>query len=881
MAETEPSGAYDPAAAAERWSKAWKDAGLFEADPEAPGEAFSIVIPPPNITGSLHMGHALNNTLQDILVRYKRMDGYNVLWVPGTDHAGIATQWVVRRQLEAQGVDYRSLGREGFVEKVWAWKGVSGGRITHQLAKLGISADWSRERFTLDPNLTRAVSEHFVRLYEDGLIYRGERLVNWDPADQTAVSDLEVEHDENVTGEMFEFAYLMSDGSGEIVVATTRPETMLGDTAIAVHPDDPRHADKIGKTVDHPFLDRKIPIIADAILVDPALGTGAVKITPAHDPNDFECGLRHDLPRVTILTLDGKINDNGGPFAGLDRFEARKAVKAALAEAGLARAERPHIMSIGRSQRSGAIIEPMISTQWFVKMKPLATPALEAVRNGYTRFVPKNWENTYYAWLTDIRDWCISRQLWWGHRIPAWYCASCGATHVAVSAPEACATCGGLSLRQDEDVLDTWFSSALWPFSVMGWPERTADLQRYYPTTVLVTAFDIIFFWVARMMFAGIHLTGTVPFRDVYIHALIRDKNGDKMSKTKGNVVDPLETIDKYGADAFRFTLCAFAAQGRDILWDEARVDGYRRFCTKVWQALRFCLMNAEGYDPAGPMDPGPYENWIKARAGAAVARVRAALDSYKFNDAAGEIYAFTWNELCDWYIELSKGALYGEGVPPARRNAVQHALFESMATVARLVHPIMPFLSEEIWHALPGRSGFVATTAYPLVAEYPSDAAALDQVALLQEIIVAVRQIRGEMELARRVPLELHVPPASGWIDAMAPFAVALSDLAGVTLVPLAERPRGVATAVVRGEELLVPLAGIVDFAAEVRRLAKVITKVEKDVAQLSGRLVSPGFLERAPPEVVAEVEGKVAAARARLETLERSRAALAEAMS
>jgi valyl-tRNA synthetase len=750
---------------------------------------------------------------------------------------------------------------------------------------MGASPDWSRAKFTMDPELSVAVREAFVRLFEQGLMYRANRMVNWCPTCRTVLSDLEVDREEPEAGkhnsELFAFAYLLSDGSGEVVVATTRPETMLGDLAIAVHPDDPRYRDVIGKMVRHPFVDREFPIIADAVLADPTKGTGAVKITPAHDFNDFECGRRHELGTINILNPDGTLNAEGGPFAGMDRFVAREAVKKALEEKGMARGSTPHNIAYARCQRSKDILEPTLSPQWYLRMQPLAEPAVKAVEEGRTVFVPEEWTKTYMHWMTNIQDWCVSRQLWWGHQIPAWYCADCGGTTVRREAPEACGSCGSAKITQDEDVLDTWFSSALWPFSVMGWPERTADLQRYYPTTVLVTAFDIIFFWVARMMFAGIHLTGTVPFRDVYIHALIRDKNGDKMSKTKGNVVDPLETIDKYGADAFRFTLCAFAAQGRDILWDEARVDGYRRFCTKVWQALRFCLMNAEGYDPAGPMDPGPYENWIKARAGAAVARVRAALDSYKFNDAAGEIYAFTWNELCDWYIELSKGALYGEGVPPARRNAVQHALFESMATVARLVHPIMPFLSEEIWHALPGRSGFVATTAYPLVAEYPSDAAALDQVALLQEIIVAVRQIRGEMELARRVPLDLHVPPASGWIDAMAPFAVALSDLAGVTLVPLAERPRGVATAVVRGEELLVPLAGIVDFAAEVRRLAKVITKVEKDVAQLSGRLVSPGFLERAPPEVVAEVEGKVAAARARLETLERSRAALAEAMS
>ncbi|MEQ1566574.1 MAG: valine--tRNA ligase, partial [Myxococcota bacterium] len=579
MAEELP-GAYDPHAAAKRWSAAWDEAKTYRADPAAAGEAYSIVIPPPNVTGNLHMGHALNNTLQDVLIRYKRMDGANVLWVPGTDHAGIATQWVVRRQLEAQGVDFRSLGREAFVEKVWAWKGVAGGNITEQLRRLGVSCDWSRERFTLDDDLQHAVTEHFVKLYEDGLIYRGQRLINWDPLDQTALSDLEVEHDEGVEAELWSFAYPIraEDGGGEIVVATTRPETMLGDTAVAVHPDDPRYQHLIGKTVRHPIVDRAIPIIADAILVDPAFGTGVVKVTPAHDFNDFAVGKRHDLPMINLLNPDGTLNREGGPFAGITVAAAREAVKAKIEELGLFRGSQPHKMNLGRSQRSGAVVEPMLSTQWFVNMKPLATPAVAAVRNGYTRFVPAQWENTYYAWLTDIQDWCISRQLWWGHRIPAWYCRDCDHVTVSRTTPDTCAGCGSSALTQDDDVLDTWFSSALWPFSVFGWPAKTADFERYYPTSVLVTGFDIIFFWVARMMFAGLHLTGVAPFRDVYIHALVRDKNGDKMSKTKGNVVDPVEAIDKYGADAFRFTLVAFAAQGRDVLWDEKRVEGYQRF---------------------------------------------------------------------------------------------------------------------------------------------------------------------------------------------------------------------------------------------------------------------------------------------------------------
>ena len=869
---SELPNAYEPHAAASRWSVAWDEAGVSTADPSKPGPAYSIVIPPPNVTGSLHMGHALNNTLQDVLVRYKRMDGYNVVWVPGTDHAGIATQWVVRRRLEKEGIDYRSLGREGFVETVWKWKAEAGGIITNQLRRLGVSTDWSRERFTLSPELEKAVTEHFVKLYEDGLIYRGQRLINWDPADQTALSDLEVEHEENFQGELFEFAYKLTqgtteDGSDEIVVATTRPETMLGDTAVAVHPEDPRYKNLIGKTVRHPFVDREIPIIADAILVDPAFGTGAVKVTPAHDFNDFAVGQRHSLPMINLLNVDGTLNSNGGRFAGIDRLEARKLVKDALEELGLARGSKVHVMSLGKSQRSGAVVEPMLSTQWFVNMKPLATPAVAAVKNGYTKFVPQQWENTYFAWLKDIQDWCISRQLWWGHRIPAYYC-DCGQVMVARTAPEACSACGSTALRQDEDVLDTWFSSALWPFSVFGWPEQTADLERYYPTSVLVTGFDIIFFWVARMMFAGLHLTGTVPFKDVYIHALVRDKNGDKMSKTKGNVVDPLDVIEKWGADAFRFTLMAFAAQGRDVLWNEARVEGYHRFTTKMWQALRFCHLTKEGYDPSAPMEFGPYDRWIQARTGEAVGRIRQALDEYKFNEAAGEIYAFVWGEYCDWYLELSKGTLYDETVSRAAKNGVQHTLFTTMGEIAKLVHPIMPYLSEEIWHQIPGTSGFVAQQKYPHPSDYPSDPTVLAEVALVQEAITEVRRIRATVELSPKVELiGLIADPILR--DRLAPHHRALSDLANVELQPLAERPVGVAAAVVAGQEIVIPLEGKVDFTETEKRLRKRVEKEVKDLDDLTRRLGNEAFVSRAAPEIVEEMRGKQAAVKVRAETL------------
>jgi valyl-tRNA synthetase len=874
-------GQYEPAAAAARWTAAWEAAEVYRADPEAPGDPYSIVIPPPNVTGRLHMGHALNNTLQDVLTRFKRMDGFNVLWLPGTDHAGIATQWVVRRQLEAQGIDYRDLGREGFLEKVWAWKAESGGAIKDQLQRLGASCDWSRERFTLDPGLAEAVVEHFVRLYEQGLIYRGERLINWDPMEQTALSDLEVEYKKDKRGqtvledgELFEFAYVLvdppADGPAEVVVATTRPETVLGDTAVAVHPDDPRYAAVIGKLVRHPFSDRQIPIVADAILVDPAFGTGAVKITPAHDFNDFEVGRRHGLPLINVLERDGRMNARAGRFAGLDRFEAREAVKAALEELGLARGVKPHQLAIGRSQRSGAVVEPFLSTQWFVSMKPLAGPAIAAVENGYTRFVPAAWENTYFSWMRNIRDWCISRQLWWGHRIPAWYCEACGETHVARAAPEACSACGHSALSQDEDVLDTWFSSALWPFSTMGWPHQTADLQRYYPTSVLITAFDIIFFWVARMMVAGIHLTGTVPFRDVYIHALVRDADRQKMSKTKGNVVDPLDVIERTSADAFRFALASMAAQGRDVVWNEERVGDASRFMTKVWQATRFAFLHIEGYDPAAPMEPGPYEQWIAVRTGAAVARVREALDAYRFNDAASEIHAFTWGELCDWYIELTKATLYDDAAPAARKNAIRHALFSALGAVARLLHPFMPFFTEELWSHLPGTQGFVTQAPYPRSEDYPADDGVLAEVALLQVAVSAVRTLRGEVGLSPKVPLELVVQDADlrARLERHAP---SLRSLAGATL-RAGDAPALSAVLPIGTTEALVPLEGVVSLDAERTRLDKELKKAVKDLGFLRGKLGNPALVDSAPEEVVAELREKEAAARVRVGMLEAS---------
>ncbi len=870
---------FAPKEAESRYYTWWEESGFFVGDPEADGEPYCIVIPPPNVTGSLHMGHALDNTLQDILVRYKRMCGYNAVWIPGTDHAGIATQWVVERQLRAQGEERLDLGREEFLKRVWAWKDMSGSTITGQLRALGVSCDWSRERFTMDAGLSHAVRHVFVKLHAEGLIYRDTRLINWDPVGQTVLSDLEVDHEENFQGELWSFAYPLTDGSGEIVVATTRPETMLGDTAVAVHPDDPRYAAVLGKTVTHPLLDREFPIIADAELVDPEFGTGAVKVTPAHDPNDFAVGKRHDLPFLTILDEQARVNELGGEFAGMDRFDARKAVKAAMAEKGLDRGTVDHTMAVGRSERSGAIVEPMISTQWFVKMKPLAEPAIAAVEEGRTRFHPAQWENTYFSWMRSIRDWCISRQLWWGHQIPAWYCTDCDHVTVAMEDPTACGGCGGAGITQDEDVLDTWFSSALWPLTTLGWPEETPELATWYPTSVLVTGFDIIFFWVARMMFSGLHHRGEVPFADVCIHGLIRDANGDKMSKTKGNVVDPLQTIDAYGCDAFRFTLAQVAVPGRDSLWNDDRVEVNSRFVNKIWQAFRFVHMNLEDFDPAAgaAAEPGVYDHWILARTGEATRRIREAIDSYRFNDAATELQAFTWGEFCDWYLEFSKQAVYGDGPDKA---AAQHTLVSVLSAIARLAHPIMPFLTEEIWQQLPAGvradSESVMKAAYPAESDFPTDPAILGEVAKLQEIITGIRRLRADMGLSPRSPLALLV---EGEIAAVAEgHAGALSHLAGVESVAAlaGEPPEGAAIVPVKGGRLIIPLEGVVDLDAERERLDKEIAKVDKDVGDLSKRLGNEKFVANAPEQVVQGFRDKLDFASAKLAQLREARQGL-----
>ena len=839
------------------------------SDPADPRPPFCIVIPPTNVTGSLHMGHALNNTLQDVLVRYKRMDGYNAVWIPGTDHAGIATQWIVEKKLREQGIDRRELGRERFLACVWEQKEDSERAITGQLRQLGVSCDWSRQRFTMDEGLSRAVREDFVRLYEEGLIYRDTRLISWDPVGLTALSDLEVETEEDVQGELWSFAYPLADGSGEIVVATTRPETMLGDTAVAVHPEDPRYAHLIGRMVRHPLLGREFPIVGDAILVDPTFGSGAVKVTPAHDFNDHEVGKRHALPMITIFTKDGKVNENGGAYQGLDRFVARTQVKAAIAALGLDRGSKVHVMTLPRSQRSGAVVEPMISTQWFMRMKPLATPAVGAVEHGFTSFHPRQWENTYYAWLRDVKDWCISRQLWWGHRIPVWYCDACGHQNVSREDPTVCQKCSSASLRQDDDVLDTWFSSALWPFSTLGWPDRTPELAKWYPTSVLVTGFDIIFFWVARMMFMGLHHMGAVPFKDVYITGLVRDEHGDKMSKTKGNVVDPLVVIGTYGCDAVRMTLISLAGQGRDLLWSDKRIETYTRFQNKVWQGYRFLHMHVA--ETPAPAVPGPYDRWILVRTGVAVANVRAALDAYRFNDAASEIYAFVWYDLCDWYLEFSKSALYGPDGPA--KDAARRTLWTVYGTVARLLHPFMPFLAEELWRNLPGTSGSVIVAAFPAQEHFPADPAALTEVTQLQEVIITVRRIRSEKEIPPKVPLTAH--GAAALVGPLAGHAAALRDLANLTLVE-GGRVEG-AAAVVGGQELFVALGDdVVDPAKERERLNRDLEKVKKSVGFYESRLGNDAFVAKAPEKLLADSRASLAADRDRLAMIEAALAAL-----
>jgi valyl-tRNA synthetase len=879
MGGEELAKVYEPQAVEVKWYRRWEEEGYFHADVNADKPPYSIVIPPPNVTGALHMGHALNNTLQDILCRWKRMTGHNVLWMPGTDHAGIATQNVVERQLAAAGTSRHELGRDAFIERVWQWKAESGGQIIGQLKRLGASCDWERERFTMDEGLSRAVREVFVRLYEEGLIYRDNRLINWCPRCHTALSDIEVEHEEKA-GHLWHLRYPVVGEPGRfLVVATTRPETMLGDTAVAVHPEDERYAGLAGKKVLLPLVNREIPVIADTY-VDREFGTGVVKITPGHDFNDFEVGRRHGLDVINILDESGVVNAAGHQYEGLDRFVARKKVLEDLEAAGLLEKTADHTLAVGGCYRCKTVVEPYLSLQWYVRVAPLAERALAAVKDGRTRIIPQQWENTYYDWLENIKDWCISRQIWWGHRIPAWYCDHCGEVTVAMIDPDCCSACGSDEIRRDTDVLDTWFSSGLWPFSTMGWPDRTPELAAFYPTACLVTGFDILFFWVARMMMMGLHFMDEVPFREVYIHALVRDAQGQKMSKSKGNVIDPLIIIDQYGTDAFRFTLAAFAAQGRDIKLAEERIAGYRNFANKLWNAARFTLMNLAGFDPdtlslAG-LELSAGDRWILHRLNETARETAAALEEYRFNEAAMGLYQFTWSEFCDWYLELSKQDLYNG--TPGRKQTAQYVLWYTLEHLLRLLHPFMPFITEEIWQSLPGtRSAPSLMRAdYPLYADqrsFPEAAADMERV---MAVISAIRNIRGEMEVppSREIAVILSCGSDES-LHLMRHNEGAIASLARLSSLAVGiglEKPEDASIQVAGDVQIYVPLKGLVNVEEEEKRLLKEIGKLAKDMEFLAGKLENPSFVERAPADVVAREREKLAEFGAKKEVLEAS---------
>ena len=932
---------YDPHQVEKRWYGRWEREGYFV--PGTGAEPYCIMIPPPNVTGTLHMGHAFQDTIMDALIRYHRMDGRATLWQPGTDHAGIATQMVVERQINAEGLTRQTLGRSAFVDRIWRWKEHSGSTITSQMRRMGASVDWAHERFTMDEGLSAAVRETFVRLYEDGLIYRGKRLVNWDPVLQTAVSDLEVVSEEE-DGSLWHIRYPLSDGGGHLEVATTRPETMLGDTAVAVHPGDDRYRALVGSMVELPLTERRIPVIADE-MVDPEFGTGCVKITPAHDFNDYQVGERHGLARVSVLTPSARINDNAPErYRGLDRFEARARIVEDLQARGLLARTEPHRLTVPRGDRSHAAIEPYLTDQWFVKVGPLAEPSIRAVENGDIRFVPEHWAKTFFEWMRNIEDWCISRQIWWGHRIPAWYDDD-GNVYVGRSEAdvrEKFALPASHALEQDPDVLDTWYSSALWPFSTLGWPERTDRLETFYPTTVLVTGFDIIFFWVARMIMFGLRFMGDVPFREVYIHGLVRDGDGNKMSKSKGNILDPIDLIDgigldeliakrttglmqpqlapqivaatrrqfpdgipAYGTDALRFTFCSLATQGRDIRFDLGRIEGYGNFCNKLWNAARFVLLNTEGEDcglDGGEVELGLPERWILSLLQRTERQARSAMEQYRLDLSAQTIYDFTWNEYCDWYLELSKTVLANQGASgtgrtvgpdggssgvianPARLRGTRRTLVRVLEAVLRLIHPLMPFVTEEIWQRvapLAGRTGpSIMLEPYPVPRPETEDAEAVGHMTWLKELVLAIRRIRGELDLppGRQIPVVL-VGPSDAERERLADGAAYVQALARVETIDILQpgdpTPKA-STAILGGLDILVPLEGIIDKDAEIARLERQLGKLGKNLDRSRAKLGNPSFRDRAPADVVekerrraAEFESSIGKLEAQLETL------------
>ncbi|MDK2786735.1 MAG: valyl-tRNA synthetase [Thermotoga sp.] len=856
----ELSTRYNPAEIETKWYRYWEEKGYFT--PKGVGEKFSIVIPPPNITGRIHMGHALNITLQDIVVRYKRMKGYDVLWVPGEDHAGIATQNAVEKfLLQTQGKTREEIGREKFLEITWEWANKYRREIREQIKALGASVDWTRERFTLDEGLSRAVRKVFVELYKKGLIYRGKYIVNWCPRCKTVLSDEEVEHKEHQS-KLYYVKYPVKDSDEYIVVATTRPETMLGDTAVAVHPEDERYKDFVGKTLILPLVGREIPVVADKY-VDPKFGTGAVKVTPAHDPNDYLIAQRHNLPMVEIFDDNARINENGGKYKGLDRYEAREKIVKDLEEQGFLVKIEDYTHSVGHCYRCDTVIEPKLSDQWFVATKPLAKRGIEAVEKGEIKFFPERWTKIYLNWMYEIRDWCISRQLWWGHRIPVWYCQDCGHINVSEEDVEKCEKCGSTNLKQDEDVLDTWFSSALWPFSTLGWPEETEDLKRYYPTDLLVTGFDIIFFWVARMIMMGYEFMNEKPFSHVYIHQLVRDKYGRKMSKSLGNGIDPLEVIDEYGADPMRFTLAILAAQGRDIKLDPRYFDAYKKFANKIWNATRFVLMNLEDYKEVPLENLKTVDKWILTRLNKTVKEVTSALENYDFNIAARTIYNFFWDEFCDWYIEASKPRLKTE-----ERHLVQTLLVKTLDTSLRLLHPFMPFLTEELWQKLPVDGESITIAKWPEVEEENIDEAAEKEFTRLMNMIRGVRNVRAEMNLPQSQRVRIFVKGLE-ITDEMKLLLKTLGNIEEIAIVN--EKPQKTATAYVEESvEVYVDLGGLIDFEKEKERLKQNMEKIKKEIDRLEKKLSNKDFLEKAPEEVVEETKERLESNRERLERLE-----------
>lgn len=870
---TNLASVYDPGQVEGKWYDYWKSNHFFAPDDDYSKKPFSIVMPPPNVTGQLHLGHALDCTLQDILTRWRRMQGYNTLWLPGTDHAGIATQAKVEESLSKEGISKYDLGRDKFLEKVWEWKNLYGDRITTQLSLIGSSCDWERERFTMDEGCSQAVREVFVNLYEKGLIYQGDYIINWCPRCHTAISDIEVEHEDSA-GHLWHLKYPIEDSDDYLVVATTRPETMLGDTGVAVHPSDERYTDLIGKNVILPITGRKIPIFADHY-VDKEFGTGAVKVTPAHDPNDFEMGLRHELEQIVVMDLDGIMNENAAKYQGMDRDECRKQIVSDLKAQGYLLKIDDHQHAVGHCQRCNTIIEPMVSKQWFVKMKPLAEPAIKKVLDGEIKFVPERFTKTYINWMENIRDWCISRQLWWGHRIPVWYCQECGEVICCKEDPAACPKCSSTELKQDEDVLDTWFSSALWPFSTLGWPEQTKDLDYFFPTSVLVTGRDIIFFWVARMIFSAIEHTAKVPFREVNIHGLILDGQGRKMSKSLGNGIDPIEVIEKYGADTLRFSIITGVTPGNDIRFHWDKVENTRNFANKIWNASRFVLMNMQGFEEIELKgeELSLADRWIISRLNLKIEEITNLMENYDLGEAAKALYDFIWDEFCDWYIELAKARLF-RPENPREKLVVQNVLRDVLLGILRLLHPFMPFISEEIYHYLPGHNESIMLDNWPIKEDKKISLQAVEEMQDIMGVIRAVRNIRAEFNVSPAAKIKtimlIKDDSRASVVSAYGSYIKEMASVAELEVVKsMEEKPRQAVSAMTSFAEIYVPLEGVIDVNKEVSRLEKELKTADIDLNKAEGKLKNEKFLAKAPAEVIEKEKAKAEEARTKKEGL------------